>query len=88
MRVRNEARSAPGLRDPGDNIDNADLRVLAALECLSERQRAALTMRHLDEKSVSEIADVLGTTYEATESLLARARRAFRTAYEEGSDRS
>jgi RNA polymerase sigma-70 factor (ECF subfamily) len=84
--VRVETSSSASDRGPGGDIDDADLRVLAALDSLPERQRAALTLRHLDEMAVSEVAEVLGTTYRATESILSRARRAFRTAYEEGGD--
>jgi len=56
--------------------------VLAALASLPERQRAALALRYLDECSVSEVADQLDITYQAAESLLARARRSFTQAWE------
>lgn len=59
-----------------------DQRVLDALSLVPPRQRAALTMRHLDEYSVTEIADTLQVTYKAAESLLSRARAAFATAME------
>jgi RNA polymerase sigma-70 factor (ECF subfamily) len=68
-------------RSADQALDMEDDRVLAALESLSTRQRAALTLRYLDEHSVSEVADALGTTYQATESLLARARSSFERAY-------
>ena len=57
-------------------------RVLAALASLPERHRAALTLRYLDEHTVSEVADMLGMSYQAAESLLARARRGFVVAFE------
>lgn len=60
-----------------------DMRVLRALRSLSERQRLALTLRYLDRHSVSEVADLMDCQYQAMESLLARARRAFARAYEE-----
>lgn len=69
---------------PGASTLNDD-RVLTALESLSSRQRAALTLRYLDDYSVSEVAATLETSYRSAESLLARARRAFKTAYEEAS---
>ncbi len=56
--------------------------VLGALSSLSDRQRSALTLRYLDEQSVAEVAEQLDLTYRATESLLARARRSFATAWE------
>lgn len=76
-----------GFADDGDRADAEDVRahVLAALESLPERQRAALTLRYLDEHSVSEIADILDVGYQAAESLLARARRGFVVAFEGGS---
>lgn len=60
-----------------------DERVINALRSLSQRQRAALTLRYLDDLSVQEVAEVLGCRYQAAESLLARARRSFASAYEE-----
>ena len=51
-----------------------------ALASLPAAQRAALVLHHLDDLSVVEVAEVLGRSVAATESLLARARRAFRTA--------
>jgi RNA polymerase sigma-70 factor, ECF subfamily len=52
--------------------------VLRALSQLSLNQRAALAMRELEGRSYGEIASVLGTTKTAVETLLFRARRAFR----------
>ncbi len=56
-------------------------KVLTALASLPERQRAALSLRYLDEHSVSEVAGQLDVSYQAAESLLARARRSFATAW-------
>lgn len=69
------------VRDHSD--DGNDGRVLASLDSLPDRQRAALCLRYLDDFSVSEVADALGIAYQAAESLLARARRSFARAYEE-----
>lgn len=66
--------------DPVTNSLVAE-KVLMALASLPERQRAALALRYLDEHSVSEVADQLDVTYQAAESLLARARRSFATAW-------
>lgn len=56
--------------------------VMAALASLPQNQRLALTLRYLDDHSVAEVADELELTYQAAESLLARARRSFSRAWE------
>ena len=68
--------------DPWDaHLDAATAReVLAGM---GAHHRAALTLRYLDGLSVPEVARHLDRTVHATEALLVRARRAFRTAYEE-----
>ena len=53
------------------------------LTTIPPHYRAALTLRYLDDLSVPECADVLDRSVHATESLLVRARTAFRSAYEE-----
>jgi len=58
-------------------------RTESALASLSPDQRAALLLHHGDDLSVAEVADALGRSVRATESLLARSRRAFRAAFEE-----
>lgn len=59
--------------------------VLVALTSLPERQRLALTLRYLDDHSVAEVAEQLEVNYQTAESLLARGRRGFATAWEERS---
>jgi RNA polymerase sigma factor (sigma-70 family) len=54
-----------------------------ALSQLSPNQRAALVMRELEGGSYAEIADVLGISVSALETLLFRARRALREQLEE-----
>ena len=68
-------------RSAETSFDPDDERVFAALESLSSRQRAALSLRYLDDHSVSEVADALDVTYHAAESLLSRARQSFERAY-------
>jgi len=46
-----------------------------ALRALPDRQRLAIVLRHLEERSNPEIAEILDTSVEAVESLLGRARR-------------
>jgi RNA polymerase sigma-70 factor (ECF subfamily) len=50
-------------------------------------QRAALTLRYLDDLPVAEVAGHLGRSLHGTETLLARARNALRRVYEEGGGR-
>jgi RNA polymerase sigma-70 factor (ECF subfamily) len=59
--------------------------VIAALAKLPAVQRAALTLHYLDQMPMREIADVLGKSESAVESLLARGRDNFRVSYEEQS---
>ena len=47
----------------------------AALDQLPERQRIAVTLRHIDELPNPEIAEVMGLSVEAVESLTARGKR-------------
>ncbi|MDQ1423349.1 MAG: hypothetical protein QOD72_847 [Acidimicrobiaceae bacterium] len=75
------AGQTPERDDPWDvNLD-----VLVARDVLAElspSQRGVLTLRYLDDLPVARVAEILGRTLHATETLLVRARRAFRSAYE------
>lgn len=68
-----------------DRLDPADLDASTerALAALSTAERSALVLHHLDGMSVTEVADSIDRSVRATESLLARARRKFRAAFEE-----
>lgn len=68
--------------EPSDPTSIDRERVHRALAALSDPQRLALTLRYLDDHSVAEVADALELGYTAAESLLARARRSFRRAWE------
>lgn len=48
--------------------------------------QAVLSLRYLDDLAVATVAGVLGRSVHATESLLVRARRAFRRSYQEQED--
>lgn len=56
--------------EPADRHDD----LIAALGRLGPEERAALVMRHVDGFSVSEIAEAIGKTEAATDSLLRRGR--------------
>jgi len=55
--------------------------VIQTLDLLNPRHRAALVLRYLDGCDVATTAEMLDTSIQATESLLARARNAFRHHY-------
>ena len=61
-------------------------RVAHALAGLSERQEAVLRAKYLEQRSVADIAAAWHDSPKAIESLLTRARQAFRAAYGERSD--
>lgn len=84
QRLRRLTQQRQPCDDGGDPLATTTLadQVVGALASLPERQRAALTLRYLDEHSVSEVAEQLGVNYQTAESLLARARRSFAAAWE------
>jgi RNA polymerase sigma-70 factor (ECF subfamily) len=55
--------------------------VIETLQALPADYRAALIARYVNERSVTEIANLLGKSYKAAEALLSRARSAFQTAF-------
>src|SRR5436190_14799500 len=65
-----------------DTISAEDIR--RALGHLGFNQRAALVMRELEGRSYQEIAEILGLSVSAVETLILRARRALREQLEEG----
>ena len=69
--------------DPG--LDAGRDRVVAALDAVPASQRAVLVLHHLDGFSMREVADLLGKTEKAVESLLGRGRESLRRAYLETS---
>jgi len=67
--------------DPAQEIVDAEA-ARGLLRRLPASYRSVLTLRYLDDLSVPETADLIGRSVHATESLLARARAAFRDRYE------
>lgn len=57
-------------------------RASQVLAAIPPHYRGVLTLRYLDDLSVLACAELLGRSVHATESLLVRARQAFRSAYE------
>ena len=66
--------------DPFDEAEPG--RGMYVLSSLNPMQRAALVLRHVDGLPVPSVADLLGRSITATETLLARARAAFRHRYQ------
>ena len=75
---------APERNEPSRVLEGREARgdVLRALLSLPANQRAALTLREYEGLSYEEIATTLGLSRSAVETLLFRARREFRAAYE------
>jgi RNA polymerase sigma-70 factor, ECF subfamily len=86
-RTRHRRRNRPlaDAPEPATNVPDTGRaeRVAVALARLSDRHERALRAKYLDRMSVAEIAAGWGETEKAVESLLTRARQAFREAYGE-----
>jgi RNA polymerase sigma-70 factor, ECF subfamily len=88
-RARDDRKLAAIAVEPSSALTEAPIepgRAMAVLALINPMQRAALTLRHIDGLSVPEVADVLGRSIHATETLLVRARVAFRQRYDECKD--
>jgi RNA polymerase sigma-70 factor (ECF subfamily) len=73
----------PELVVAGDDYDGPTAEEIhAAFRVLPDKQRLALAMRELQGRSYAEIADELGVSIAAVETLIFRARRALRTQLE------
>jgi RNA polymerase sigma-70 factor (ECF subfamily) len=68
---------------PGEVLERAETRDLVhmAIANLPEQYRNALTRKYVDGESLETLAGELGISIDATKSLLARARRAFRDTF-------
>jgi len=68
---------------PGDVIERAETRDLVnmAIAHLPEQYRRVLARKYVDGQPLETLADELGISVDATKSLLARARRAFRDTF-------
>lgn len=78
------SRPATTLNHSFPNVDNTlNLGLYEALARLPDQTRQALLLRYREGLSVGEVADVLGRTYKATESLLSRGRSLLRVALDD-----
>lgn len=80
--ARQQARESDPASDPArqEEIQERRLQVRRTMDQLPEQYRMGLEWKYLDKLSVREISDRWGTTEKAAESILFRARRAFRDA--------
>ncbi len=78
---REQAKRAIGTGSACEDRERQD-RVAAALGSLPERQEAVLRAKYVDGLSVAEIAAMGSESPKAVESLLSRARQAFRELYD------
>ena len=71
--------------DPSDAVETQERRevVRRALGGLPERQRTALVLQQYEGLSYTEVAEVMGCSLGAVESLLVRARRTLRSALQQ-----
>ena len=87
-RPRTEPIDQDDVPDPGEHADDVWEAVIdqhlvsLVMTELGPQHRCALALRYFDGLPVPEVAAHLGRTVEATETLLVRARRRFRTVYE------
>jgi RNA polymerase sigma-70 factor (ECF subfamily) len=70
----------------GASFTGTDIDIERALDLLPADQRLALVLRAADGLPVREVANILGRSEDATESLIRRARVAFRRAYDGAED--
>ncbi len=75
-------RSTPTVVDTTDAAQVERQAVADAMGALNDDYRLALVLHHIDGYSVREVAEVLGRTEKAAESLIGRAKEAFRQNYE------
>lgn len=92
-RVAREQRTLAAVQSADEGVDDpwderVDIQTVhAALAHLSVPQRVALSLRYLDGLPVAGVAEHLGRSLHATETLLVRARSALRRVYREEEDR-
>ena len=84
IRAALEAIEAPAEQDPAHAYGSAETRrlVLSVLDRLPPRYGDVLEWKYVEGRSVEEIGELLGIGHTAAQSLLARARTAFREALE------
>lgn len=89
-RLMRRSRTLKSGEDPQAGEERAVIekseRVALSLAALPEHYESVLRAKYLDQLTVAQIAEARGETPKGVESLLARARQAFREAYEKHHD--
>lgn len=82
LRAALESVEAPAEDEPAQRLSNAQTRALvqSVLDRLPARYGDVLEWKYIEGRSVEEIGDLLGVGHAAAQSMLARARIAFRDA--------
>ncbi len=85
--IRSRSQSVPIGSDPKpgtghDSTSSAEARLVGALASLSPHHRLTLILRYVDDLPVAQVADQIGRSVRATESILVRARAALSAAYD------
>ena len=75
---REERRIRAVATSPTQPASTGTTEIASLLDGLSERERTALMLRYVEDLGVAEIADLMGDSMRATESLLQRAKRKVR----------
>jgi RNA polymerase sigma-70 factor (ECF subfamily) len=81
--LKERGRHGPPLTEGSYEMEEPARELVAALETLSEKQRAAVVLHHTAGYPVKEIAAILGSTPAAVKVHLSRARKRLRTILEQ-----
>lgn len=91
--LRRQSRRLRVTAEPGREPSTGEIwsdaregRLATALASISGMHRAVLVLRFVDGLTVREVAETIGRSQRATESLIVRARRSLRSAWEETAD--
>ena len=79
--LNDDAENIPA--NPSSNVENENPFVEAALEKLTEAERAILTLFYWDDLTLQEIGESIGCSPNAAKTRLFRAREKFKEAYQE-----
>ncbi len=91
--VEIDSELADSLEDPSQDVQEVMLKTLerqgvkTCLEGLQRLYRIVLVLKYMDERSIKDIADIIGKSPKAAESILQRAKKAFIKSYMQYQDK-